>query len=162
MPESQIARSKRDFTWIITDGGVASYVAPIKVGDFGYTAELYDAVDILDNDTQRGVRKGADKPLGLSFTVVLTDVGSSTYLTMPDICEERGFAASGCTSTTALQSDVFTWDFTGTMDGSAFGEADKSMLFPDVYFRQGGATFGTPAQYPVVGRSATATKPTVT
>jgi hypothetical protein len=162
MPESQIARGKRDLTWTIDDATTQSYDAPIQVGNFGWTAELYDVVDILDRASQVGVRKGDDKVTSVSFTCVLTDVGSSSYLTICDICEERGFASTGCTSTTANQSDVFTWDFTATMDGSAFGESDRSMLFADMYFRQGGASVETPALYPVVGRSATATKPVVT
>jgi hypothetical protein len=162
MAESTVARTKRDLTLAYTDAGAAhSYVPPLPVGDFGYEAPLYGLTTIRNRGNLHGVRKGDEEPLTCSFTVTLTDVGSSTYATMPDLCEERGYIASTWVSTTDNESDVPTFDITATIDGASFGESDKTMTFPDMVSRQAGATFGDPAQYPVQATSATAIKPTV-
>jgi hypothetical protein len=162
MPESVVARTKRDVTWSWTDAGAAhSYSPPIQVGDLSYEATLYSEVEIRNRGDLVHVRKGDEVRLKVSGTAILTDVGSSTYGTLPDLCEERGYIASTWTSTTAGESDVFTVDGTATVDGASFGEADKTMTFPDLVTRMSGASFGDPAQYAWTAQSATATKPTV-
>jgi hypothetical protein len=162
MPESVVARTKRDLVTTWSDAGaVHTYTPYLPVGDFGYEAPLYGTTRIRDRGNLVGIRKGDEEPVTCSMTVTLTDVGSSSYATLPDLCEERGYVAATWVSTTDGLSDVPTFDITNTIDGASFGEADKSMVFPDMVTRQAGASFGDPAQYPVQAESATATKPTV-
>jgi hypothetical protein len=161
MPESTVIRTKRDVTWVIQDAGAAnSYTPPKVLGDFAYEAPLYDLVRILDNGSLDSLRKGDDQPTSVSWTQHLSDVGSTTYATIVDITEERGFFLTDWTSTTDLESDVLTSDLVATIDGTAFGEADKSLTFADMVFR-GSKSFGYPASISVSGESATATKPTL-
>lgn len=161
MPESTVVRTKKDLVIVIQDQGAAQTYTLDKIpGDFAYDAPLYDLVDILDNGDLGGVRKGDEQPVTVSFSAHLRDVGSGAHITLPDICEERGYWASNMTSTTAQTSDVPTEDLVVTVDGTAFGESDKSMTFEDMVLR-GSASFQYPAQYSVTGRSTTKTKPTV-
>lgn len=163
MPESVVPRTKRDITISWADAGAAhTYTPPIQVGDLAYEATLYSATIIRDRGSLVSARKGDDEPVTCSGTAILTDPGSSAYATLPDICEERGYFASTWVSTTDGLSDIPTTDHTWTIDGASFGEADKTMLFPDVYTRQAGASFGDPANYPWQCTSVNATKPTVT
>ena len=162
MPESVVPRTKRDVVTSWTDaGGAHSYTPFLPIGDFGYEAPIAGLTRIRDRGTLAGVRRGDDEPVTCSGTVTLTDVGSGSYATLPDICEERGYVASAWVSTTDGLSDVPTFDIVVTIDGASFGEADKTMTFPDMVTRQAGASFGDPAQYPWQAESATATKPTV-
>lgn len=162
MPESTAVRTKKDVAVVIQDnGGSNTYTLSKHVGDFNYDAPLYDLVDVLDNGDMDIVREGDQKPVTCGFTAHLRDVGdSAAYATLPDICEERGWVASNWTSTTNQQTEVPTRDILVTVDGTVFGESDKTMTFSDMILR-GSATFGYPASYSVTARSATATKPTV-
>lgn len=161
MAESTVPRTKRDITWVIQDAAAAhTYTPPVVPGNFAYTAGLYDIVRILDNGSLYGVRKGDDVALTCSFGTFLTDIGSATDATMPDICEERGYVDTTWVSTTANLSDVDTYDLVATIDGTLAGESDKTLTFDDLVFR--GAFAGEyPATYDVTAESATATKPTV-
>jgi hypothetical protein len=162
MPESVVPRTKRDLTWSWADAGaVHTYSPPIQVGDFAWEAPLYGLVRIRNRGDLVGVRKGDEEPLTCSATAILTDIGSSSYATLPDLCEERGYVASTWVSTTDGLSDVPTFDGIAAIDGASFGEADKTATFPDLVTRQAGASVGDPAQYPWQAESATATKPTV-
>lgn len=161
MAESTVVRSKKDLTLTVQDSGASNTYSPTSwQGDFSYEAGLYNVVDILDNGALDNVRQGDEIPVSCSWTQNLTDPGDGTEFTIPDICEERGGWNSTATSTTNQQNDVFTQDVVVTVDGTAFGEADKSVTFSDMILR-GSATFGYPASYAVSGRSATAIKPTV-
>lgn len=162
MAESTVVRTKRDVTWIIQDAAAAhTYTPPVVPGNFSYEAALYDLVRIKDNGALYGVRKGDDQPLTCSFGTYLTDIGSATYATMPDLCEERGYVGTTWVSTTANASDVDTYDLIATIDGTLAGESDKTATFDDMIFRKSGGSFEYPATYDVSGESATSTKPTV-
>lgn len=162
MAESAIPRTKHDVSLQISDAGAAlTYTIGKQPGDFAYTAPGYGTVDILDNGVPAGVRRGDGAPAAFSFSVHLADVGSTTYATMPDICEQRGYWASTAVSTLDGETDEPTADLTATIDGSKFGEADKSLVFEDALFRSGGADFGALASYKVTGRCATAMAPTL-
>lgn len=161
MAESTVVRTKRDLTWVIQDSGAANtYTPTVIVGDFGYSAPLYGVTQIRDNGALYGVRKADDEPVSCSWTQNLTDVGDATQFTIADVCEERGGWSTTATSTTNQASDVPTYNLVVTVDGTAFGESDKTMTFSNLFFR-GSASFGDPATYSVTGTSATATKPTV-
>lgn len=161
MPERTVPITKCDTTWVIQDAGAANSWTPLAaVGDFGYAAALYALTRIRNRCSLYGVRKGDEEPVTTSGTVNLTDAGSSTYATLPDICEEKGYVASTWTSTTASQSEVDTYDQVVTIDGSAFGVPDHTLTFPDMVFR-GTFSGGDPSTYAWTGESATANKPTV-
>jgi hypothetical protein len=158
MAESTTPKTKRDFAYVIQDlAGANTYSPPIQPGNFKYQAGMYDVVQIRNVGNLYTARKGDEQPVTCSFDVYLTDVGSATYATMPDICEERGFVATDWTST--ITSDVDTYDLVGTMDGSVSGEPDKDLTFEDMVFR-GSADIQYPAMYSVTGTSVTKTKPT--
>jgi hypothetical protein len=160
--ESPVPIAKRDLTYVIQDAGAVNLYTPsINVGDFAYEAMIAETVPVLNNGDLYSGRRGNQIPLKCSATVTLTDPGSSEYLTLPDICEERGYAASQLTSTMAGLTDLLTLDLLATLDGSPAGKVDVSMTFPDLVFRMAGATFGDPAQYPWAAESLTATAPTI-
>lgn len=159
MAESTTVKTKRDFSWVIQDTAAAhSYVPPVQPGDFSYESGMYDVVQVRNIGELYSARKGDDQPVTCSFSVVLTDLGSSTYATLPDICEDRGYVSTAWSPTTV--SDVPTYDLVGLMDGSVSGEADQEITFPDMYFR-GQAGIQYPATYSVTATSVTANKPTV-
>lgn len=161
MAERTNVLTKKDVILTIQDSGAAlTYTPTSTVGDFSYDAPQYDLVDILDNGVLDGVRRGDDTPCTFSFSINLTDPGDSGEITLPDICEERGYWNSNATSTTNQQSDVPTVDLVLTIDGTKFGLADKSMTFADCVLR-GSGSFEYPAQYSVSGRTVNSIKPTV-
>lgn len=158
MAESTLPRTKRDFSFVIQDQGAGNtYTPPVQPGDFRYTAGMYDLVQVRNVGNLYLARKGDEQPVTCQFSAFLTDVGSASFTTLPDICEERGFVSTDWTSTTT--SDVPTYDLVGTMDGSVSGEADKDLTFEDMVFR-GNADIQYPATYSVQATSTTKTKPT--
>lgn len=165
MPESTIPLTKRDLSYGIADGGSLTYTIGKNPGDFQYTAPGNGIVDIMDNGTLTTPRLGDGQPCTWGMTVHLTDIGSTTYTTLPDIVEWEGRATSywelNATSTLDGSSDVNAVDFTVTVDLSKFGLTDKTMLFPDSILRHGGSEFGASATYKISGRTATALSPTV-
>lgn len=162
MAESPVPRSKRDLLITVTDDGAGNtYTVSKEPGDFTYDAPLYDLVLLRDNGVLFGARKGDDQPVTWGWSIHMRDAGSSTDATLPDIAEERGWWSSNATSTTNQESDVPTYDTNVTIDGSAFGEADQTMVFADGVLRGSGTLGAYPANYAVQGTSVTATKPTV-
>jgi hypothetical protein len=162
MAESAAVRTLRDLVWTIQDAGAAHTYAPTVVqGDFAYSAPLYDLVRIRDAGDLYHVRKGDSQPVTLSFSAILTDIGkTATEATLPDICEERGWANSNWVNTSANETDVKTYNLILTYDGTFAGEADRTLTFPDMVFR-GSFTGGYPNTYAVTAESATAYQPTL-
>ena len=161
MAESPIVRTKKDVAIVIQDNAAAlSYSPTSNIGNFSWDTPMYDLVDIRDNGVLDGVRRGDDQPTTFSFGVNLTDVGDSSEITLPDICTDSGYWGSNATSTTNQESDVPTVDVLITVDGTAFGEADKTMTFADCVLRGSGSA-EYPAQYTVTGRTVKSIKPTI-
>lgn len=162
MPERLIPVTKCDITWALQDAGAAhTYSPPAELGDFAYAAPLYDLTRILNRCSLYEVRKGNEQPLTVTFTSHLTDLGSSTYATLPDICEEKGYVAANWTSTRASSTEVLCFDQVLVVDGASFGIPDHTLTFPDMVFRGAATVGGDPGSYAVTGESATAIKPTV-
>ena len=164
MPESTVPRTLRDGVIVISDSGAANtYTVAIEPGDFAYEAPVHDLVIIRDRSALHAFRKGDDQPVTTSFSVHYRDPGdtAAAYATLPDIVEQYAGAhvTSNWTSTLGNASDVKTWSLAYTIDGSAFGEADKTLTFNHGYF-QGSYSEGSPSTYSVSGQHLI-TKPTL-
>ncbi len=165
MPESTIPLTKRDLSIGVAEGGALTYTGGKMPGDFNYSAPGIGIVDIMDNGRLTTPRLGDDQPCTFSWTAHLTDIGSSTHATLPDVVEWEGRPTSywdlNAISTLDGESDVNACTVTVTLDLSKFGLADKTMVFPDSILRHGGSDFGANATYKVSGRTATALSPTI-
>lgn len=138
MPESTVVRTKRDGQIAILDsGGANSYVITHEAGDFSYDCPA-EAVNLfLDRGVigaTPSIRLGDDQPMTVGFSAYLRDLGDTTgvgYETLLDICHiyASGYVDTTWVSTMGTNSDVITWTVTLTIDGSAFGEADKTLTF---------------------------------
>jgi hypothetical protein len=147
MPESVVVRSKRDTQWIIYDsGGLHSYTGAYEPGDLAFEVPEA-AITLILNRGQIGstpsIRLGDEAPVTGSLTVHQRDIADTaatkTYATVIDIVTRftSGYVATNWTSTLGSSSDVTTWTLAVTIDGSAFGEADKTLTFPFTVFRGG-------------------------
>lgn len=134
MPESTCIRTLRDGQIIITDSGAAhSYTVAYEPGDFSYSVPLNDTLNFLDRNeigTTPSIRKGPDQPMTFSFSAYLRDLGSPLYATLADICHRyaAGYVASNWVSTLTC-SDEMVLTVALTIDGTAFGESDKTVTF---------------------------------
>jgi hypothetical protein len=159
MPESTVPRTKRDGLIVVSDSGAANdYTVSCEPGDFNYAAPGHSILRLLDRGEHKTPRRQDAQVTTLGFSVILTDIGdpTNTYATLPDICEyERAgtFVNGSWTSTFGTTSDVFGVDVTYTVDGSAFGEADKDLLFDDVSLR-GSFAEGDPSAYTATGEAS--------
>ena len=165
MAESVTIRTKRDGQILHADlGGLHLYTQAYEPGDFTYDVPSYainaflDRGVLADADGYPSLRKGDESPVTLGYTAYLRDLGDTavpaTYAALPDLLHPYagGYVASTWISTMSGRSDVFTVSTTLTLDGSAFGEADKSLVFAHVALR-GGAAEGDPSTIKVTGTS---------
>lgn len=154
MAELVTVRTKRDITIVISDSGAAnSYTVSVEPGDFNYASPRHTVVRPLDRGEFVTPRKGDAQPTTLGFSVHLRDIGNSTTSALPDICEQRGWAGSNWTSTLSTSSDVFAVDVAVTYDGTAAGEADRTLTFGDMSLR-GSYSDGDPSAYTVSGEAS--------
>ena len=157
--ESQVPRTKRDGLITVSDaGGANEWTAPCDVGDFNYASPGHSILRILKRGEHATPRRQDAQVTSLGFSITLTDIGdpTNTYATLPDICErerEGTFVNSTWTSTFGDTSDVFGTDVNYTIDGSAFGEADKDLLFDDMSLR-GNFAEGDPSTYSCTGEAS--------
>lgn len=164
MAESTVVRNKRGGVVVISDSGAAhTYTVAYEPGDFQYAAPGYSVNTYLDRGeigTTPSVRKVDEQVMTGSFSAYLRDVGSATYATLPDICHpySGGYVATNWTSTLGTASDAFLLSVALTIDGSAFGEADKTLTFPYAKL-DGSAAEGDPDTYSV-SFSSSAYRPT--
>lgn len=140
MAESTVVRTKRD--GIITrssSGGTYTYVHAYEPGDLQISVPNYTVNLFLDRGeigSTPSIRKGDDQPMTLQWSAYLRDIAdlaaSKTYTTPLDLAWRfaSGYAATNWTSTLGSNSDVPTETIAFTVDGSAFGEADKTLTFP--------------------------------
>lgn len=138
MPESTAVRGKRDGVISMQSSGAAeSYTTSREPGDFTYSAPGYAVIRTLDRGEFSTVRRTDAQPITGAFSVNLTDIGdpTTTFTTLPDICEQRGYVPGNWTSTFGNASDEFAVDLLFLIDGTAFGEADKTLTFGDTSVR---------------------------
>jgi hypothetical protein len=159
MAESTVIRTKRDGIITITDsGGAHSYVVAYEPGDFEYSVP--DAATLLMLD--RGVigatpslRLGDEEPMTFSFSAHFRDAGSTTYATLLDILHRYAgnYVVTSWVSTLGTSSDVpLTLTVALTIDGTAFGEADRTLTFPYSVLK-GDVAEGDPNKVSVKGTS---------
>lgn len=157
MAESTVVRVKRDGQILLSDLGAANtYTVKHEPGDFNYAVPDYAVINILDRGELGAtpqLRRGDDQPMTGGFSAYLRDLGDTTgaaYETLLDILHRYtgGYVDSTWSSTHGSNGDVDTWTVQLTIDGSAFGEADKTVTFPFCVLR-GNVAEGDPSTIPV-------------
>ena len=156
--ESTYIRTKRDAVIVISDSGAAhTYTVAYEEGNFQFdvpreTVEMYLDRGLMASSIggTPSIRKGDEQPMTLSFSAYFRDAGSTDatatgHATLLDILHRyaSGFIATQWTSTLGANSDEFTFTVAVTLDGTIFGEADKTLTFKFVSLR-GGAAEGSP------------------
>jgi len=135
MPESTVVRTKRDGQIAYLDaGGVNSYTVAYETGDFSLDVPDTAISLYLDRGvigTTPSIRKGDEGPMTFSHTAYLRDVAdpAAAHATLLDVCHQYAgaYVIANWTSTIGNSSDVVTWTTTLTIDGSAFGESDRTL-----------------------------------
>jgi len=145
MAESTVVKVKRDAQILLADlGAVHTYTVAFEPGDYKYTVPDYQVNNFLDRGvigTTPSLRIGNDQPMTASFSAYLRDLGdtsgSPAYATLADIAHRylSHYVATVWVSTMSTNSDAFTITVAFTIDGSVFGEADKTVTFPFSVFR---------------------------
>lgn len=154
MPESTAVRTKRDLVLVISDLAAAhSYTVAYEPGDFTWSAPGYSTVRILDRGEHVTPRRGDAQPCTLGFSTWLRDVGSATYATLPDICQNTNYVASTWSGTLSATSDEVAFNVAATFDGTFTGEADKTLTFSSMSLRGSGSD-GDPSTYSVTGEGS--------
>lgn len=133
MAESLVPRTKRDGQIVITDG-TRTYTVNKEVGDFSWDSPNETVTAFLDRGafgSTPDLRLGDDQASTFSFSAYLRDLFSTTYTTLSDLCNltAGSYVATTWTSTLGSASDVRTLTVQYTIDGSPFGEADKTITF---------------------------------
>lgn len=133
MAESTVVRNKRDGQIVITDG-TRTYTIDKEAGDFSVTVPDTTVSLYLDRGSigaTPSIRLVDDQPITGSFTAYQRDLPNGSYATLADLAWilSGKYVATNWTSTMGTNSDVPTWTIQYTVDGTAFGEADKTMTF---------------------------------
>jgi hypothetical protein len=133
MPESIVVRNKRDGQILITDG-TKSYTIDKETGDFSFDVPLETVSLYLDRGaigTTPSIRNVDDQPITGSFTVHHRDLPQTGYTTLADLCLvlTGQYVAGNWSSTIGTSSDTRTFTIQYTVDGTAFGEADRTLTF---------------------------------
>lgn len=170
MPESTIIRTKRDAQVMLFDlGAVHTYTVSREAGDFQLDVPGEEYLLLLDRGKINDIpdlRVTDDQPMTWGFSAHLRDIGdtdaSPTYATLSDICfRYRGkYVDTTWISTMYGYSDAFTLGVSYAVDGSAFGEADKTLTIPHNKVR-GSFQEGDSSTFSVAG-TGYATSPTLT
>lgn len=158
MALSLSARTKRDGSIAVADSGAAhSLTQACEPGDFNFSAPGYAIERYLDRTEHKAPRLGDAQVTTLGWSVIVTTFYSATEATMPDVCEyyarTNSYVNDNWTSTLDGTSDVFTVDLTYTIDGTYVGEADVTLLFPDVSLT-GSFSEGAPSTYTITGEAS--------
>lgn len=168
MAERTVVISRQDLVLVaLSAGGAQSYEFDHVPGDFSYTTPGYSRSQWYDNGVPRGARRNQAEPASLAFTGHLRDVGGDTAaITMLDLLHwnegRTSYWNTNAVSTSDGETDIKTVDLEGTVEGSSYGSTDKTMLFPDVELKTGGAiTFGELGSVPVAGQCLTALAPQI-
>lgn len=149
------------------DSGAAhTYTLAYEPGDFNLDVPA-EAVNLfLDRGaigSTPSIRYGDEQPMTFGYSAYLRDLGdtANAYATLPDVLFKYTgrYVASNWTSTMGTASDVFTVTTSLTLDGSPFGEADKTLTLPYSSVR-GSIQEGDPSSINVTGTSYAA-RPTL-
>jgi hypothetical protein len=160
MAESTVVRVKRDGQILHSDSGAArTYTNAYEPGDFKLDVPA-EAVNLFLDRGQIGstpsIRYGDEQPMTFGYSSYLRDLGdtANAYTTLPDILFRYTgrYVATAWTSTMGTSSDVFTVTTQLTLDGSPFGEADKTLTLPYSSVR-GSIQEGDPSSVNVTGTS---------
>jgi hypothetical protein len=138
MAESTVIRTKRDGQWLIGDSGlVHTYTIAYEPGDGQYTVPDYSVNMFLDRGvigSTPSLRIGDEAAMTLGFSAYLRDLGdtANSYVSLMDIAHRYvgRYVETNWVSTLGTNSDVFTVTIQLTLDGSPFGESDKTVTFP--------------------------------
>ena len=130
MAEGSVVRTLRDVTIAHTDG-VSTYTVAKEAGDLTLDVPLTTVNLFLDRgrfSATPDIRSGDDQPMTFSYTAYERDVGSTTDATLMDLAVIYAghYVTSNWTSTIGTSSDETTWTTNITVEGSDFGESDKT------------------------------------
>jgi hypothetical protein len=140
MAQSNVVRTNRDAQVIVLDsGGVNRLTLDMEPGDFNFAVPEVEVTNNLDRGeigSTPSLRKGDEQPVTGGFSAWFRDpgdtAGTKTYTTLMDALVRwtSGYADATWVSTLGSASDVDTWTIQYTINGSAFGESDKTISFP--------------------------------
>lgn len=153
MAESLIVRTKRDVQWLFADNGAAHTYTPSKEpGDGTYNVPDYTIVHVTDRGVIGAIpdiRIGDEQVMTGGFSVYLRDFGdtANSYASFVELCHRYvgRYVENNWVSTMGANSDVFTITISCTVDGSPFGEADRTITFPFCVLR-GNVAEGDPSK----------------
>lgn len=165
--ESTVIRTKRDGQILLADNGAAhTYTIVREDGSFTLNLPDYSIVHVLDRGvigSQPMIRIGDEAVMTGGFSAYLSDLGDTgnSYVTLNDLIMRFNarYVSTNWISTMGSNSDVFTVTITYTIDGSPFGEADKSLVLPFCVVR-GNIAEGDPNKFAVTFTSY-AVRPTL-
>ena len=154
MPESTVIKTKRDGQILFADSGAAhTYTIIREDGSFTLNVADHSIVHVLDRGVIGStplIRIGDEAPMSGGFSAYLSDLGATAnnYTSLNDLIMRFNarYVASNWISTMGANSDVFTMTLTYTIDGTPFGEADKSLVIPFVVLR-GNVAEGDPTKF---------------
>jgi hypothetical protein len=154
MPESTVIKTKRDGQILFADSGaVNTYTIIREDGSFTLNVADHSIVHVLDRGVIGStplIRIGDEAPMSGGFSAYLSDLGdtANSYTSLNDLIMRFNarYVASNWISTMGANSDVFTMTLTYTIDGTPFGEADKSLVIPFVVLR-GNVAEGDPTKF---------------
>lgn len=152
--ESTVLRTKRDGQIMLADNAAAhTYVIVREDGSFTLNIPDYAIVHVLDRGVIGAIpmiRIGDEAVMTGGFGAYLSDLGDTgnSYVSLMDLVARfvGRYVASTWVSTMGANSDVFTMTLTYTIDGSPFGEADKSIVLPFLVLR-GNIAEGDPSKF---------------
>jgi hypothetical protein len=167
MPESTVIRTKRDGQILLADNGAGNtYTIVREDGSFTLNLPDHSIVHVLDRGVIGAIpmiRIGDEAVMSGGFSAYLSDLGATAnnYVTLNDLIMRftARYVATNWVSTMGANSDVFTVTITYTIDGSPFGEADKSLVLPFCVVR-GNIAEGDPNKFAVTFTSY-AVRPTL-
>jgi hypothetical protein len=154
MPESTVIKTKRDGQILFADSGAThTYTIIREDGSFTLNVADHSIVHVLDRGVIGStplIRIGDEAPMSGGFSAYLSDLGdtANSYTSLNDLIMRFNarYVASNWISTMGANSDVFTMTLTYTIDGTPFGEADKSLVIPFVVLR-GNVAEGDPTKF---------------
>ena len=152
--ESTVIRTKRDGQILLADnGGAHTYTIIREDGSFTLNTADYSVVHVLDRGVigaQPMIRIGDEAVMTGGFSAYLSDLGdtANANATLNDLIQRftARYVSTNWVSTMGANSDVFTVTITYTIDGTPFGEADKSLVLPFCVLR-GNIAEGDPTKF---------------
>ena len=132
MPYSTNIKSRRNGTLTFYDyaSGHSLEVA-YEDGDFSYDNPQEDVSFILDRGSLGSPPQpvlGDDQPVSASFTAYLRDLTTTGYATLEQLV--NGITPPSWVSTMGASHPVFTLTLVWTLDGTPWGETDRTVTLP--------------------------------